>query len=99
MTPFLQGLDEGEELSVIDVIVSLSQGEDSGMVGARMVIPIRVLLHEYSSRCSEGGIGHNEEGFSCIWHFDHQGRKEDLFEFNECVVLFLSPLEGDPLLG
>ena len=44
------------------------------MIGAGMEIPVRVLLHKYSSRGGEGGVGYDKEGFGGVWHLDYRGR-------------------------
>ena len=69
------------------------------MIGAGMEISIGVLLHEHSSGGSEGRVHHNKEEFGSVWHLDYWGGEEHFFEFNECVVLFLSPQEGSLLFG
>ena len=66
MPPLLQGLDDSKEFPIINVIVSLSGREGGRVISAGMEISIGVLLHEYSSRGSKGGIHHDKEGFSGI---------------------------------
>ena len=99
MLPFLQGLDDSEEFSIIDVIVLFCGGEGGRMVGTRMEISIRVLLYKYTSRGCKGGVHHDKERFGCVGHFDYWGREECFFESYECVVLFLPPLEGYSFLS
>ena len=99
VVPLLQGLDDHKEFSIIDVIVSFCQREDGRVICTGMEISVRIFLHKYSSRSSEGGIGHDKEGFGGVWHLDHRGRKEHFFKFDKGVVLFLSPMEGNPFLG
>ena len=41
------------------------------MVSAGMKVSIGVLLHEYPSGGSKGGIGHDEEWFRGVWYFDY----------------------------
>ena len=71
MVPLFQGLDDSEEFSVVNVIVSFGGGKGSRMICAGMEVTVGVLLHEYSSGGGEGGISHDEERFGCIRHFDH----------------------------
>ena len=72
VAPLLQGLDDSEEFSVVNVIVSFGGGEGGRMISAGMKVSVGVLLHEYSSRGSEGGVGHDKERFGHIWHLDHR---------------------------
>ena len=99
MLPFLQGLDDSEEFSIIDVIVLFCGGEGGRMVGTRMEISIRVLLYKYTSRGCKGGIHHDKERFGCVRHFDYWGREECFFESYECVVLFLPPRSEERRVG
>ena len=73
VSPLFQGLDDCEELSIIDVIIPLSRREGGGMIGTGVEVSIGVLLHEYSSRGSKGGIGHDEEWLGGVRHFDYWG--------------------------
>ena len=43
MAPFFQGLDDGEEFPVVNVIVSFFQGEGGRMIGTGVEIPIGIL--------------------------------------------------------
>ena len=96
--PLLQGLDNGEEFPIINVIVSLGRREGGGVISAGMEISIGVLLHEYPSRGSKGGIHHDKEGFGGIWHLDYWGRQECFLKLDEGVTLFFSPVEDYPFL-
>ena len=91
MMPLLQCLDDSKELLIIDVVVPFHGGEGGRMIGAGVKVSIGVFLHEYSSRGGERGIGHDKEGFGGVWHFNYWGREECFFEFDECIILFLSP--------
>ena len=55
-------------------------------------------MHEHSSRGGEGGVSHDEEGFGSVWHLDYWGGEECFLEFDEHIILFLSPQEGGSLL-
>ena len=98
MLPFLQSLDDGEELPIIDVIVSLSWREGGRVIGTGMEISVGVLLHKYSSRGGKGGVCHDKEGFGGVRHLDNWGCQECLLELDESIILFLSPVEGHPFL-
>ena len=71
VAPLFQGLDDSEEFPVVDVVVSFSRREGGRMVSTRVKVPVRILLHEYPSGGSEGGISHDKEQFGSIWHFDY----------------------------
>ena len=43
--PFLQHLDDCEDFSIIDAIVSFSGGEGGAMIGARVKVSVGVFLH------------------------------------------------------
>ena len=47
MPPLLQGMEYGEEFSIIDVVILLSWGEGLGMVGTRVEISIGISLHKH----------------------------------------------------
>ena len=99
VVPFLESLDEGEELPTIDVVVLLGRRKGGRVVSTRMEVPVGVFLHEYSSGGSKGGIGHDEKWLGGVQHFDHWCRQESFLEFNESIVLFFPPVEGYPLHG
>ena len=99
MAPLFQGLDNSKQFSVVDVVVSFGGRKGGGMISTRVKVSVRVLLHEYSSGSSEGGISHDKERLGSIQHFDHWCRQECFLELDECLVLLFSPVEGYPLLG
>ena len=61
--------------------------------------PISVSLDEYSSNCHQGGIGHDMEWFCGIQHANCWSGEEHLLELDECVILLLLPVKGDPFLS
>ena len=56
LSPCFKGVEDGEEFSVIDVVVTFGRGERLGEVGAWMPSAIGVGLEKYSSRGELGGI-------------------------------------------
>ena len=98
MSPFLEHLDDCEKLSVIDVVVSLCWGEGGRVIGTGVEVSIHILLHQYSSYCSEGSVHHDKEGLRGVWHLDYRGRKEYFLQFDECFVLFLPHRKATPFL-
>ena len=71
VTPFLQGLDDSKELSIVDGIVLFGRRKGGRMVSTGVKVSVGVFLHEYPSGGSEGGVSHNKEWLGCIQHFDH----------------------------
>ena len=97
--PFLQSLDDSEEFSVVDIIISFGGGESGRVVSARMKVSVRVLLHEYSPGGSKGGVSHDKKQLGSVQHFDHRCQQECFLELDEGFILFTSPIERYPLLG
>ena len=46
MTPVVKSVNDSKQFSIIDVVISLSQGESLRKVSTRMKVSITVLLHE-----------------------------------------------------
>ena len=99
MSPLFQGLDDCKELPIVDVIILLRRREGGGMISTGMEVSVGVLLHEYPSRGSKGGISHDEEGLGGVQHFDYWGQQECFFELDKSVVLLFSPVKGHPLFS
>ena len=78
--PFRKGKNDGEELSVVDVIIMLSWEEHLGEVSARIEISIGVFLHKNCSSSKERGIRHNVEGTRNIRDCQDRGGSEDGLE-------------------
>ena len=66
--PLFKGLDDGEEFSIVDVVISLGRSERFREVGAGMQVAVIIGLHEDSSRSGEGGVSHDGKGFGDVWH-------------------------------
>ena len=79
MVPLFESVDYCEQLPVIDIIISFSGGEGCRMIGTGVIIAVGILLHEYSSRCGEGCISHDEELFGDVGHSDYWGGEESFF--------------------
>ena len=60
--PFNESEDDGEELSIIYVIVAFRRGEGLREVGAGVKVPCVIRLHQNGSSSEEGGVGHEGEG-------------------------------------
>ena len=63
VSPGLQGADDGEEFSVIDVVVSFRGDERLREIGTGVPVSICVGLKEDCARGVFGGIGGNGKGF------------------------------------
>ena len=63
MPPGLQGMDDGEEFLVIDVVVPFCRDERLGQIGTGVPITIGVSLEEDGVRSIFGGVGGDGEWF------------------------------------
>ena len=77
LLPFYKGEDDGEELSVIYVVVAFRRGEGLGKVSAGVEVSCFIRLHQDSTSGEEGGVGHKGEGASDIGDTEHRGGGED----------------------
>ena len=66
LVPFSQGMYNGEEFSVIDVIIALGGGKRLREVSTGVEVTVQVLLHEYATGSSERGVSHDKEGFGVV---------------------------------
>ena len=62
MTPRLQGVDDGKEFAVIDVVVAFSGGKGLQEVEARVPVTVGVGLEEDGTGCMFRCISGNGEG-------------------------------------
>ena len=67
LLPFDESEDDGEELSIIYVVVAFCGGEGLGEVGAGVKVSCFIRLHQDGTSGEEGGVGHESEGVSDIW--------------------------------
>ena len=66
LLPFHKSEDNGEELSIIYVIVALGRGEGFGKVSAGVKVSCVIRLHQDGTSGEEGGVSHEDEGASDI---------------------------------
>ena len=66
LLPLNEGKDDGEELSIIYVVITFCRGEGLGEVSAGVKVSCFVRLHQDCARGKERGIGHEGEGASDI---------------------------------
>ena len=78
MLPFGEGEDDSKEFSVINIVVVLSEGEDSREVGTGMGVTVGIFLHKNCSSSEERCISYEEEEFRDIRNGENWGRGEDL---------------------
>ena len=63
MPPFFQDMEDCKELSAIDTVVLFSWREHLRVICTGVQISIGISLHQHSSQGSQGGVGHDMEGF------------------------------------
>ena len=80
LSPCLKGVEDGEEFSVIDVIVPFSRGEGLREVGAWVPLTIWIGLEEYGSRGKLGGIGGYGKGGIGVRELEHGLGEEKSFQ-------------------
>ena len=68
MAPRLQGVDDSEEFSVVDVVVSFSWEEGVRQVGAGVPVSVFICLEEYASRGEFGCVCCNGERGTRVWY-------------------------------
>ena len=80
LSPCLKGVEDGEEFSVIDVIVPFSRGEGLREVGAWVPLAVWIGLEEYGSRGELGGIGGYGKGGIGVRKLEHGLGEEKSFQ-------------------
>ena len=80
VAPGFQGADDCEELSVVDVIISLSRGERLRKIGTWVPVTIEVGLEEDSSGRILRSVGGNGEGGRQVGKVENGLREEKAFE-------------------
>ena len=61
VAPMVKGVDNGKQLSIINIIVAFSRGEGLGEISARMKIPITIPLHKHSSTSKKRRVCHDDK--------------------------------------
>ena len=80
VSPGLQGMDDGKEFSVIDVIVSFCQGERFGEVGTGVPLAVPVGLQKDGAGSILGGVGGDGEGCGEVQEVKDWFQQEQGFE-------------------
>ena len=80
VAPRLQGTNDSEEFTVIDVVISFGGGEGLGEVGTGVPISVGISLEKDGARCIFGGVGGDSKGSGEIREAKDGFRKEEAFE-------------------
>ena len=99
MSPMIQGMDNGEELLIIDIVVPLCRGEHLREVGTGVKVTVIILLHEDSATGQERGISHNDERMTDIWEVKYWSHLKCGQYRGEGSLLIRSPGPGVILLS
>ena len=76
----LQGADDGEEFTVINVIVSFCRDEQLKEVRVRMPVTVDISLEEDGARGILGCIGGDGKGFGKVRKMENRSQQEEPFE-------------------
>ena len=93
VSPLLQGLDDGEHLLVMDLVVVFHQGQGFGEEGDW--VPLSIFgrdLREDSSSCKVGTVRFNAERLGGVQGDEDGGRCDILLELIESRLLVCSPM-------
>ena len=99
MSPMIQGMDNSEELLIIDIVVPLCRGEHLREVGTGVKVTVIILLHEDSATGQERGISHNDERMTDIWEVKYRSHLKCGQYRGEGSLLIRSPGPGVILLS
>ena len=92
LSPCLKGMEDGEEFSVIDVVVPFGGGEGLREVGAWVPLAVWIGLEEYGSRGKLGGIGGYGKGGIGVQELEHRLGEEKLFQLVERFLAGRGPV-------
>ena len=71
VSPFAKSVNNGQELAVISLIVSLRSGQSLRVIGDWVLISIDVALEQYCSCGEERSISFDFEGFVIVSDHEH----------------------------
>ena len=97
--PGFQGMDNGKEFSVVDVVVLFCGRERLGEIGAGMPVTVGISLEEDGSGGIFGGIGRNGERGSEVRKVKDWFRQEEGLEGVERVLTSGGPIPREVFLG
>ena len=72
--PLSESKDDCKQFSVVNIVVSFSEGECFGEVGTGIKVAVDILLHKNSSCCKERGVSHEGEGSRGVRDGEDGGR-------------------------
>ena len=99
VAPGLQGANDCEEFSVVDVVVALGGGEGLGEVRARVPVAVGIGLEENSTRCMFRCVRSNGERGSEVREVEDGFGEEEAFEGVEGGLTSRGPIPGEVFLG
>ena len=99
VSPGFQSPDNGEEFSVIDIVVSFGWGEQLRKVGAGMPVTIGVCLEEDGAGGIFGGVCYNGEGGGEVWKVKDWFQREEGFESVKGGLAGGRPVPREVFLG
>ena len=99
VSPRLQGTDDCEELSVVDVVIAFSWDERLREVRARVPVAIRISLEEDGARGVLGDVGGNGEGLDEVGEVEDGARQEELLQLVEGLLTIGGPIPAIVFLG
>ena len=94
VVPMVKGMDNGEQLAIIDIVVSFGRGEGLGEISARVKIPITIPLHKHSSTSKKGCIHHDDKWSLDVGEVQDWSGLEVRQQGGECSLLRSFPYPG-----
>ena len=61
VAPLVKGVDNGEQLSIVNVIVAFGRGEGLGEISARVKISVTIPLHKHPPTSKKRCIRHDDK--------------------------------------
>ena len=99
VTPRLQGVNDGKEFAVVDVIISFGGGEGLGEVGAGVPIPVGISLEKDGTGRVFGGVSGDGEGSGEAREAKDGFCEEEAFEGIEGGLARRGPVPREVFLG
>ena len=99
VAPRFQGANDGEEFTVIDIIVSFGGGEGLGEIGTRVPVTVGISLEEDGTRRVFRSVRGNSKGSGEVGKVKDGLGEEETFEGVEGCLTRRGPVPGEVLLG
>ena len=97
--PFRESEDDGEEFSIINIIIIFGRGESLGEVDTGMEVTICVFLHEDCSCGEKGGVRHDMESTRDIRDSEDWRSSKDSFKGIKRALVERGPNPRDVFTG